>query len=279
MDKILHGLRVLFIGAHPDDCDLLAGGTAFLYARAGAAVQFVSLTNGNKGHQSMPSTELAVRRKREAGRAAGTLGVRDYRVMDCPDCELAPTLDARAEVTRLIRRWAPDVIFTHRTCDYHPDHRAAGTLVMDSAYLLGVPLWCPDTPIPSVRPAVFLMRDDFTFPRPLRPDVIVPVDTVMGIVLKALACHESQFFEWLPYDGGLMKELPPADDEAKRREFIFRNWVAPRKVRDAERVRTVVGGGVKSVECFELSEYGYQPSPEEMKRLFPFTWFSLERNS
>ena len=107
---------------------------------------------------------LAIRRYQEAQRSKAILGVEEYRVLNHHDCELEVTLEMRKEVTRMIREFSPHLVFTHRIYDYHADHRATGTLVMDSAYLLGVPLWCPETPIPTVKPAIYFLRDTFIQP-------------------------------------------------------------------------------------------------------------------
>jgi LmbE family N-acetylglucosaminyl deacetylase len=271
-------MRVLFIGAHPDDPDIIGGGTAIRFVEAGADVRFLSLTNGDKGHHRLSPIMLATRRLHEAQQSAAVLGIREYRILTTHDCELEATLDNRKAVTRIIRQFAPHLIFTHRTCDYHPDHRATGTLVMDSAYLLGVPHWCPDTPIPPTHPAIYLMRDSFTYPRPLRPDVIVPVDKEMPRLADAILCHASQFLEWLPFDMGIADEVPPQDDMEARRAFIVRHWMKPRKAADADKLRPLLterfgesqGRAIQYVEYYELSEYGYQPTAEEQQALFPF---------
>ena len=62
-------LRIIMIGAHPDDCDIDGGGTAILYAKMGHAVKFVSVTNGDAGHQQMQGAPLAKRRFAEAKEA------------------------------------------------------------------------------------------------------------------------------------------------------------------------------------------------------------------
>ena len=270
-------IRVLVIGAHPDDPDLLAGGVARKFVKIGATVRMISLTNGDKGHQTMTPPELAKRRYGETLRSARHLGINSYLVMDTPDCELEASLEQRKNVTRLIRQFAPHIVLTHRNCDYHADHRAAGTLVMDSAYLLGVPNWCPDTPIPPVMPAIFLQRDDFMDTWPLRPDVLVPVDDELDTLLTALTEHTSQFFEWLPFDMHTESEVPPADDLEGRKRFIEKYWVGHRKCGDADRFRAKLvkalgpaGEKVRYVEPFELSQYGKQISVEEMRELFPF---------
>ena len=103
--------RVMFIVAHPDDADIHAGAMVAKLAQAGARVRIVSLCNGDKGHQSMTSEALAARRYGESRRAAAVFGVEDYAVLPYHDCEIEPTLKMRAEVTRIIRRFAPHVVF------------------------------------------------------------------------------------------------------------------------------------------------------------------------
>lgn len=270
-------LRILIIGAHPDDPDLTGGGLALKYVKAGATVKFVSLSNGDRGHHRMTSEALAARRLIETQQVKEVLGIAEYQVFsENHDCELTASIALRQVVTRLVRTFNPHLIFTHRTCDYHADHRAVGTLVMDAAYLLGVPLWCPETPIASNTPAIYFLRDGFTSPSPLRPDIVVGVDSEMDQLLEALCCHTSQFFEWLYFDLRLTEPIP-ADLEG-RKAFIEKHWVTPRKVFDAQRFREQLiaaygaerGAAVQHAEAYECSEYGLQPTPEEAAWLFPF---------
>ena len=102
-------LRVIVIGAHPDDCDDIAGGTSILYSRLGCKVKFVSMTNGDAGHQSMGGGALAKRRMLEAQEAGKRFGV-EYLVMDNHDGELMPTLENRLKVIREIRNWKADIV-------------------------------------------------------------------------------------------------------------------------------------------------------------------------
>ena len=269
-------LRVMIIGAHPDDPDITGGGLALNFVKVGATVKLVSMCNGDKGHMAMSPEALAARRYQEAQRSKAILGVDEYRVLSHHDCELEVTLEMRQEMTRLIRGFAPHLVITHRTCDYHADHRAVGTLVMDSAYLLGVPLWCPETPIPAVKPAIYFLRDAFTQPAEIRPDIVVDIGDEMDQLLTALCSHESQFFEWLVFDKRIAEPVPP--DLEGRKAFIEKHWMVPRKRYDAERFRSRLeavygkerGARTLYAEAYELSEYGYQPSAEEQKRLFPF---------
>lgn len=269
-------LKVMIIGAHPDDPDITGGGIALNYVKVGATVKLISMCNGDKGHMTMQPEALAARRFQEAQRSKALLGVDEYRVLAHRDCELEVTLDMRKEVTRIIREFAPHLVFTHRTCDYHADHRAVGTLVMDSAYLLGVPLWCPETPIPAVKPAIYFLRDAFRHPAELRPDIVLDIGMEMDPLLTALCSHESQFFEWLVFDKRITEPVPA--DLAGRKAFIDKYWMVPRKRYDAERFRsrveTVYGkeraSQIHYAEAYELSEYGYQPNADEIKQLFPF---------
>ncbi len=266
----------MIIGAHPDDPDITGGGLALNFVKVGATVKLVSMCNGDKGHMSMSSEALAARRYQEAQRSKAVLGVDEYRVLNHRDCELEVTLEMRKEVTRLIRGFAPHLVITHRTCDYHADHRAVGTLVMDSAYLLGVPLWCPETPIPSVKPAIYFLRDAFTQPSEIRPDIVVDIEDEMDQLLTALCSHESQFFEWLVFDKRIAEPVPSSLEG--RKEFIKTHWMLPRKAFDAVRFRArlaEVQGKERAkeigfIEVYELSEYGYQPTADEAGRLFPF---------
>ena len=104
-------MRIMVIGAHPDDADLTCGCTAISFAKRGARVKFVSVTNGDKGHQTMTPPELARRRKKETEVSAKRFGIEEYIVMGCPDCELEPTLEWRKKMIRMIREFSPHIIF------------------------------------------------------------------------------------------------------------------------------------------------------------------------
>src|SRR5690349_8527889 len=112
-------LRILAIGAHPDDCDIKFGGTAAKLARAGHAVKFLSVTNGDAGHQNDHGATLAKRRHAEAQESARRLGIAEYEVLDNHDGELLPSLEVRRQIIRAIRRWNADIVIAPRPNDYH----------------------------------------------------------------------------------------------------------------------------------------------------------------
>src|SRR5687767_13297326 len=107
-------LHILIIGAHPDDADIKAGGTAAHWCALGHVVHLVSLTNGQAGHQTQVGPELAKRRRAEA-RAAGAVIGASYEVCDRPDGVLDDHLENRHGVIRLIRSFRPDLLITHRS--------------------------------------------------------------------------------------------------------------------------------------------------------------------
>ncbi len=212
-----HSPRLLFLVAHPDDAEFHAGGLAAIHGQLGHAVKFVSLTNGDAGHHEISGPALAARRRREAEAAAARIGV-TAEVWEHHDGRLEPSLDLRWQVVREIRAFAPDLVLTHRTNDYHPDHRAVGQVVRDASYLVTVPALVPDTPGMRRDPVVAYLPDRFTKPAPLAGDVVLDVGPWVETIIDMLACHRSQFFEWLPFNRGVQDEVPA--DEAGRRRWL-----------------------------------------------------------
>src|SRR5437762_10438406 len=111
-------LRIICFGAHPDDCELQAGGVASMWAAKGHKVKLVSVTNGDIGHWREAGGPLARRRKAEAEAADKILGVIS-EVLDIHDGELLLTVDNRRLITRLIREWKADIVMGPRPNDYH----------------------------------------------------------------------------------------------------------------------------------------------------------------
>lgn len=263
-------IRVIVIGAHPDDPDGDAGGTAILWAKMGHAVKFVAVTNGDAGHFEMGGGALAKRRIQEAMEAGRRFGV-VYEVLDNHDGELTPDLEIRKEIIRLIREWKADVVITHRPNDYHPDHRYTAMLVQDAAYMVIVPNIAADTPPLRDNPVFLYAQDYFKKPNPFTPDIAVAIDDVIDQKIYATAAHESQYFEWLPWTSGRLDDVPA--DEKGRLEYLARRYragVSP-DVREAliRWYGKEKGSAVKYAEAFEICEFGRRPDEKEILRLFP----------
>lgn len=252
-------LRIMVVGAHPDDCDFGCGGTAVKFAREGHAVKFLSVTDGSAGHQTDDRKTLAARRAKEAENSGKIAGI-EYEVLRFPDGELEVNLETRSEVMRNIRRFNPDMVITHRPNDYHPDHRYTSQIVQDASYLLMVPNVCPDTPAMDHQPVFLYLSDSFKKPNPFTPDVIVSVDDAAETKVKMIACHVSQCFEWLPWIDCKQGNLPadydaskyPSDFQDKDDAAVAKRYYDQLKSRyGEEKARSI-----KYAEAFEVSEYG-----------------------
>jgi LmbE family N-acetylglucosaminyl deacetylase len=266
-------LRLLIIGAHPDDSDYHAGGLAALYRAAGHVVKMVSLTDGGAGHHILRGAELVARRKKEARSAGAVIGA-SYDVYDNPDGALLPTLEARAQVIRLLRTFKPDLVLTHRPNDYHPDHRYTSMLVQDAAYLVTVPAVVPDTPHLPRDPVIAYLADRFEKPYPFQPSVVLDVTNVFERIVDMLHCHQSQFYEWLPFNRGELEQVPFND--ADRRAWLAAS-VRARLGALADKYRDVLvrtygserGNAIQFIEAFEACEYGAPLNEAARNKLFP----------
>jgi len=268
-------LRILVFGAHPDDCEIRAGGTAMLWSQQGHHVELVSATNGDVGHFRMCGPALAARRLEEVQQAAKVLGT-TTKVLDIHDGELMPSLENRRTFTRLIRQWQADIVIGHRPNDYHPDHRYVGILMQDSAFMVTVPYFCPDTPYLAKNPVFLYSMDNFQRPNPFRPDVVVAIDEVIDRKVDALVLMESQFIEGgaLGYHRPEPKTAAERDQrrEAARQSFKRRFEAVANQYREklVELYGPERGKAVRYAEAFEICEYGRRPSGEELRTLFPF---------
>jgi LmbE family N-acetylglucosaminyl deacetylase len=266
-------LNIIVFGAHPDDCDIRAGGAGIKWAKAGHRVRFVSLTNGDAGHQSQGGGALGARRRAEAQEAGKRFGV-DYVVLDNHDGELLPDLNVRGQVIRQIRQWKADLVLAPRPNDYHPDHRYTGVLVQDAAYMVTVPNVASDTPALTDNPVFMYVQDGFQKPAPFRPDVAVSIDEVIDQKVYALDAHVSQFYEWLAWHEHILDTVPK--DAKERLVWLKKLWGREEKVTDDIRAALVKrygeakGQAITYAEAFEVCEYGKQPDETLLKKLFPF---------
>jgi N-acetylglucosamine malate deacetylase 1 len=181
----------------------------------------------------------------------------------------------RERVIREIRLFHPDLLLTHRPNDYHPDHRAVGQVVQDASYMVTVPLVAPDVPALSQDPVVAYMPDLFTKPYPFVPDVAIDIAEQLDTIVDMLACHQSQVFEFLPFNLRVAEQVP--QDETERRRWLrqwYGNIIRPRaaRFRDAlvRQYGQPRGQQVEWAEAFEISEYAAPLDAAMRRRLF---WF------
>lgn len=267
-------LRVLAIGAHPDDCELGMGGTAIKYKNLDHVVKFVSATRGDLGHYEMGGAKLAIIRRRETKKACNLFGI-ESEVFDIQDNNLETDIATREKFIRLIRKFKPDIIFTHRLNDYHPDHRRTSILVQDSSYAIRIPSVCPLVPYLTYTPVIMYMADNFKKPNPFEPKVMVDIDDVINNKTDMMYQHKSQVYEWLPWMDGKLDQVPSSEKE--RFEWLKKQIVVDNKVfasiyRDKlkEQYGQEYGSKIECAEGFELCEYGANLSEKEISKYFPF---------
>lgn len=264
-------LRIIAIGAHPDDTDQQMGGTAALFAKMGHHVKFVSVTNGDAGHYRKGGGQLAKIRREEAAEAGRRLGIDEYKVLDNHDGELLPSLNVRQQIIREIRSWNADIVISHRPIDYHPDHRNTGIIVQDAAYLVIVPNIVPDTPPLEKNPLFLYLEDDFKKSYPFQPDIAIDITDVFEKKLSAHDAHKSQMYEWLPWVNNELNNVPEELEE--KQKWLKKNWSLPITSNVRKALKKWYGPEkahkIKHAEAFEICEYGRQPSKEEILQLFP----------
>ena len=182
-------MRVLAVGAHPDDLEILCSGTLARFAQAGHYVAMAHACRGDKGHGEIPYAELSGIRDREAQAAAGVVGA-EALALGFSDCELYPDNAAARPFVDLIRRTRPDLIITHHPDDYHSDHRAVSKLVVDASFSAGLTYYVTELPAVEVTPSVYFM--DTLAGIDFAPEEYVDITDTIELKLAAMRSHVSQ---------------------------------------------------------------------------------------
>ena len=183
-------MRVLAVGAHPDDLELYCGGTLAKYADQGHEVIMAHLCSGNKGGTNITPEELAQTRGNEA-KAAAKLIAAEVLGPIAGDLDLYPTEQMRIKTADLIRQAKPDVIFTHSPNDYMTDHIITSQLVFDASFSATVPLYKTSLPAHEDITPVFYM--DTPASLGFEPTDYVDITDYIETKKKMFLCHQSQF--------------------------------------------------------------------------------------
>jgi bacillithiol biosynthesis deacetylase BshB1 len=191
-------MRVLAIGAHPDDIEFLCGGTMAKYTKGGHSIVVATMTNGDKGHLTIPPKKLAKIRLKEAAQAASILGGRHVWV-GFSDGEVFHDREAVMKVVEVIRNAKPDVVFTMSPSDYHGDHVNTGRIVVEAVFNAGVPRIRTKSPAHTPRKVYYC---DNVFGIGFEPDLWVDISDLMDTKVEALRQHKSQI-EWLKDHHGI----------------------------------------------------------------------------
>lgn len=227
--------KILVILAHPDDPEFFCGATIARWTAAGHQVTYWLLTCGEKGSQDpeFDPQELCSNRFQEQRSAASRLGVREVNFLGYPDGCLQPDLELRKEVTRIIRIEKPDILVTCDPTYYfagesrinHPDHRAAGQVVVEAVFpAAGNPLYYPE-----------LLRDEGLHPHTPKevwisisqqPNLVLDVTDLWELKIQALCEHTSQIGEKEAFIARMRsRHTPDSDLEKPRYEEVFRRIV------------------------------------------------------
>lgn len=192
-------MRVLAIGAHPDDIEIACSGTLAKCVKRGDTVITCHVSSGNLGHVVIPPDELRVIRANEAIKAGKMAGI---EVIDggFDDLEIfADNKEARDKLVKIIRYADPDFIITHDPDDYMPDHTAVAKLVFDASFTATLPNYPPKTDHPAKLVPIFYM--DTLAGVNFNPTFFVDISEEIDLKINMLNCHESQIVWMREHDG------------------------------------------------------------------------------
>ncbi|HNY91088.1 MAG TPA: bacillithiol biosynthesis deacetylase BshB1 [bacterium] len=188
-------LDVLAFGAHPDDIELMAGGTIIKLARQGYRVGMISLTRGEMGTRGTPEI-----RREEFAASAGIMGLAMHSMLDIPDGGVNESEENRLKVIREIRRWRPALLFAPYWETRHPDHAHCSHLVREAAFYSGLKkIESGEAAFRPTRLAYYCEHYHFA------PSFVVDISDVFEIRLEAIRAYKSQVFN----------PDAPADDEER----------------------------------------------------------------
>jgi LmbE family N-acetylglucosaminyl deacetylase len=183
-------MRVLAVGAHPDDLEILCAGTLARYARRGDQVFMAVSTDGAGGSMDRPEAEIRQVRQAEARASAELIGA-EAIWMGQTEAQLFDTAETRLRYIDLVRRTRPDVILTHDPVnDYHPDHLATGQILWSVRVMVVQPNIVTEHPPAAVIPDIYYM--DTIAGINFSPQMYVDVSDTMEVKRRMLAAHASQ---------------------------------------------------------------------------------------
>jgi N-acetylglucosamine malate deacetylase 1 len=176
---------IIFFGAHPDDVELSAGGTAAKCVKDGLRIGIVDLTRGEMGTRGTPQT-----RKKEAQGAARVLGATFRQQLDFQDGNLQTGREQELQIIELLRIRRPKLVIAPWPDDRHPDHTRTGRIVTEASFYAG--LKSLKTGAPEHRPqTVLYYMQNYMVP----PSFVVDVTAHWKTKMKSVAAYKSQFFD------------------------------------------------------------------------------------
>jgi len=186
-------MRILAIGAHPDDIEFLCAGTLAIYSRKSHKIFMCHVCDGNKGSSTHSSDELAKIRREEAIKSASVIGATSIWG-EMSDGEVVLDLNSRLKIVDVIRQANPDLIITHSPDDYHTDHINVSRLVFEASYLANLKLLRTDYPPTEGLPYLYYMDTEAGID--FNPTEYVDISDTIDIKIEMMLENKSQI-EWL----------------------------------------------------------------------------------
>jgi LmbE family N-acetylglucosaminyl deacetylase len=186
-------MRILAVGAHPDDIEFLCAGTLAIYSKKGYEIFMCHVCDGNKGSSTVSSDELAKIRREEAIKSARIIGATSIWG-EMSDGEVVLDVNSRLKIIDVIRQANPDLIITHSPDDYHSDHINVSRLVFESCYLANLELWKTSYPPTDRLPYLYYMDTEAGID--FNPTEYVDISDTIDTKIKMMLENKSQI-EWL----------------------------------------------------------------------------------
>lgn len=188
--------RILAIHAHPDDCEILAGGTLAMLARLGHEITIATMTPGDCGSSTLGPDEIAAVRRGEAANAAAMIGAR-YLCVEMRDLAIFNDDPSRRSVVQVLRQTRPEIVLTAAPSDYLCDHENTSVLVRDACFPAPAPNYkagSDDPPLAAIPHLYFMdpLEGRDRSGKVVVPDFIVDVAATFATKREMLACHASQ---------------------------------------------------------------------------------------
>jgi N-acetylglucosamine malate deacetylase 1 len=212
-------MRILAIHAHPDDLEILAGGTLLSLSQEGHEITVVTMTAGDCGTAEYDAESIMKIRREEAAAAARLIGA-EYVCAEFRDLAIFNDDPSRRRVTELIRAARPDIVITSSPVDYHCDHEATSTLVRDACFAAPAPNYkTGDAPVLGSIPHLYFLDPDEGRDRDgnlVQPEFVIDVASHLEAKKRMLECHESQR-AWLQKHHGMDNYIETMEEWTRER--------------------------------------------------------------
>lgn len=178
-------LDALFIGSHPDDIELICGGTVCKLVKSGKKTGILDLTKGE-----LSTRGNLTQRKKETENATKVLGVAVRKNLGLRDGNIQNNFANRLKLIKIVREYKPEIVFAPYPSDRHPDHINAGNLIRESVFYSGLRKIVTGRQNPYRPKKVFCYRHAYDIPI----SFIVDVSDVFEKKLEVIKCYETQFY-------------------------------------------------------------------------------------